>query len=204
LLSAKRRSRPIPVAPVVLLDFDSLPAATLHSSYRSTPAAYQSREHRVILHQGLFPALPFDVQQAALAREIAHAALHRHPIVTVHPAYRIPLSEEIVTDQLVCRWGFLSELQQERIVCRGDDPGPGVGNAEILPDSSKSRFISAILIALTTILQVRISFSLSRPAPQRSSLLIDGVVDFLYRSYHLFELGRRAENHGSRLCIIGL
>jgi len=104
--------------------------------------------------------------------------------------------------------GFLAEyrprvLKSEAMLAR-DDPGPGVGNAEIPPDSSKSRFISAILIALATILQLRISFSLSRPAPQRSSLLIDGVVDFLYRSYDLFELGCRAENHGSRLCIIGL
>ena len=88
--------------------------------------------------------------------------------------------------------------------CSRDDPGPGVGNAQIPPDSSKSRFICAILIALATILQVRVSFSLSRPVPQRSSLLIDGIVDFLYRSYDLFELGCRAENHGNRLCIIGL
>ena len=39
---------------------------------------------------------------------------------------------------------------------------------------------------------------------QRSSLLIYGVVDFLHRSHHLLKLGRRAENHGNRFCIIGL
>jgi hypothetical protein len=64
-------------------------------------------------------ALSSDVQQAALVHEIAHAALHRQPVVLIDPVYRIPLSEEIVADLLVCRWGFFSELRQERIVSVG-------------------------------------------------------------------------------------
>jgi hypothetical protein len=104
---------------VLLPDFDSLPEAQLSSAYRFTPAAYQRRERRIILHQGLFAALSSDVQQAALVHEIAHATLHGRPVVLIDPIYRIPLSEEIVADLLACRWGFLSELRQERIVSIG-------------------------------------------------------------------------------------
>jgi serine/threonine protein kinase len=49
-----------------------------------------------------------------------------------------------------------------------------------------------------------ISFSLSTLVPQLSSLLVYGVVDFLHRSHDLFEVGRRTENHGNRLCIVAL
>jgi hypothetical protein len=104
---------------VLLPDFESLPEAKISSAYRFTPAAYQRRERRIILHQGLFSALSSDVQQAALVHEIAHAALQRQPVVLIDPVYRIPLSEEIVADLLVCRWGFFSELRQERIVSVG-------------------------------------------------------------------------------------
>lgn len=106
--------------PVALLsNFDSLPEAQTNASYLSTPAAYQRSERRIIVNGQQFLPLCLDMQQAALAHEIAHAVYHRNPIVLSDPEYGIPLTEEIVADLLVCKWGFFVELRQERFQSYG-------------------------------------------------------------------------------------
>jgi hypothetical protein len=106
--------------PIVMLpDFESLPESKDSATVRDTPFAYQRREKRIIVNGDLFPSLASDVCEAALAHEIAHALYHRSPIVIKDPQFSIALDEEIVADLLVCRWGFLDELNKERFQSYG-------------------------------------------------------------------------------------
>jgi hypothetical protein len=101
--------------PVCLLpDFESFPEANFSAAFRSTPAAYQIHEPKILVNGDRFLSLPFHIQQAAIAHEIAHAICQRTPLRLVDPDWGIPLSEEIVADFLVCSWGLLDELTEER------------------------------------------------------------------------------------------
>jgi hypothetical protein len=101
--------------PVCLLpDFESFPEANFSAAFRSTPAAYQIHEPKILVNGDRFLSLPFHIQQAAIAHEIAHAICQRTPLQLVDPDWGIRLSEEIVADFLVCSWGLLDELTEER------------------------------------------------------------------------------------------
>ena len=101
--------------PVVMLpNFESLPESKDSPTARYTPAAYQRLEKRIVVNGDVFPSLPSDVCEAALAHEIAHALYHRSPIIIRDPQSGIALDEEIVADLLACRWCFFDELTEDR------------------------------------------------------------------------------------------
>jgi len=105
--------------PVVLLpDFESLPEATLGTSIRLSPAAYQPQGQRISVNEAIFHALEPDVAEAVLAHEIGHALCHRDATMQRTPAYRL-LGECIVADLLACGWSFFDGLRKERVQIYG-------------------------------------------------------------------------------------
>lgn len=95
--------------PVMLLDnFDALAEERSKPSIRPNPALYERSGRRILVNAREFARLSREEGEVVIAHEVAHDV-----ICTAKRRSRY-LSDDLVADLLVCRWGFCDELMKER------------------------------------------------------------------------------------------
>lgn len=95
------------------------------------PAAYDPVGDNILIHERDFPAKSPRIQEAILAHEIAHCLRLRMkaPLVmaTLVEGLQLALDEEIVADEMASRWGYASELAEDRSAHYGSEYGREYG-----------------------------------------------------------------------------
>lgn len=102
--------------PVTLLpNFNDLPLPVTPKD----PTAYDGSKHTILVNARVFPALPQEVAQFALAHEIGHHT-HETGITTSSPRFK-GVHSCIVADWLAAQWGFGEGMRTERLEDRGEE-----------------------------------------------------------------------------------